>query len=151
MQAAQRSRSIVVALACLSVGALLFTGPEAEAKKNKSVRVEREISQEYSSPAGALLVSVDLSVCVQGQSCMTFVPEASEKYVSFSAKDQTGTPAPIRVEINGGAQVFCGDTGNSLFLNRAAKVNVSALAVALPNCSGIATAGAVTATFSNLP
>lgn len=146
-----------VALVLVPLVMMLILATVAEAasstgkKGKKPTRVEREVSQEYTTPTGLLLVSADVSVCVQDQSCLTFMAERRESYVSISIADQTGTPAPFRVELNGTSQTFCGDTAGPLFLNGVSDIHVSALAGALPNCAGVGTSGSVTATFSNLP
>lgn len=150
MQASQGMERWVSLVVMLLV-AVLLVAPIGTADAKKKAKIEREVSQEYTGPAGALLVAVDGTFCIQDGSCLSFIPERGERYVSLSIADQSGTPAPLRVEINGATQVFCGDTAGPLFLNGATKVEVSALAAALPNCSGTATTGQVTATFANLP
>lgn len=152
MRGAVRSRVVTSFVLATAVCAFLFLAADADARRGKKrVRTEREVSQQYSVPAGAFLVSVDLNFCVGEGSCLTFIPDRSERYVEISISDGTGTPAPFRVEINGIADVFCGETTGSLSIEHATAVNVSAFAGAVPDCPGVATEGTATATFSNLP
>lgn len=141
----------------LSLVVAVFLAPAAEAeaeakKKKKPKRVERTtrtVSAEYTTSGSVSLAIGTASVCAQDQGCLSFLSQDGEKYVSLEVADATGTPSPFLVDTSNAA--YCGATVAPIWLNGAAEVNITMASVSLPDCTGVATTGTISATFSNLP
>jgi hypothetical protein len=155
-------RSRRLRILAITVVLALVVVPAAQAgrkrpKPKPPTRVERTDSGTYAAPAGAFVANVDATGCVnvQGDNCLTFESLVGETFVSLSAADNTGTPTPLKVTINGQDFFFCGGTDSPLAITEYSTIEVVALVADVPagppNCQGAGSTGMVTAVFSNLP
>ena len=90
-----------------------------------------------------------LRACVSGKSYWTVQALKSELYMSFSAKDDSGTPVGLSVFPYNGSDFACGSGKRQTNLGGAEFTFMVTLSPA--DCQGVPTRGTITAVLSNLP
>lgn len=145
---------VVAAVAALS----LSTAEPADAGKKKK-RVERTEERAYVLATG-VRGAADSPCAGEPVGCAVFPIEAGEKFVSLDIADASGMPLWASVYIYGytdgsdSHEHVCGATETPLVLgpdlDELVVVTTQTTGGATNPCTGPATAGTVTATFSNL-
>lgn len=156
-------KTIAVILAAGLVGGALLAAPaDAKKRRKKPVKVERTEEAAYTIPvvghtdaAGGCNFGGQ-----QGLGCVSFIPSATENYVSFDVADVTGQTPYVSVTqgvdasgfaINVGS--FCGKTAAPMAIQPGVEITlfINAGPGITGSCEGAAVQGTVTATLSNLP
>ena len=120
-------------------------------KKAKPVKVTRTETAEYSAPGYLTVGTVTGNVCSEGTTaCMVFPAQKGEKYVSVEVIDDSGTPSPVSVSLGESSTVYCGKMTAPVLFTGFTEVGVNVGIEAPPTCQGVATAGQVKVTFSNM-
>lgn len=139
----------------LLAGALSVESSAKKKKKKKAkpvVKVTRTETAEYSAPGYLTVGTVTGNVCAEGTTaCIVFPAQQGEKYVSVEVIDDSGTPSPVSVSLGESSTVYCGKTTAPVLFTGFTEVGVHVGTEAPPTCQGVATAGQVKVTFSNLP
>lgn len=149
--------AVVLSMAVLTglVGQL----PDAAAGKKKKKRVERTAEAQYVGSSG-FRGAVEGACDADPVGCVIMPVEAGERFVSLDITDAAGQPVWASVYVYGygsGAthEHVCGASEDSLAMSPGLEELVVVLTQttggATSPCVGPATAGTVTATFSNLP
>ncbi len=152
-------KAILIALTAALVTAALSV-PAGAAKKTK--KMQRKVELTYTEPAFG---TAGVGLCFQGSSCVFFGnPAPKERYVNVEIEDDLGQPvyASVIQDTNGDGSYLppddlivdiCGKTTDAVKIEANKPVSVwiwQGPGVKTP-CPGVASAGTVTATFSNLP
>lgn len=135
---------------------------EAGKKKKKPKRVERQVQLEYTAPSPGIsgVVGACMAVLgVDGTACIDTPLGADDLFVQVSVTDQTGQPTNFDLAQdtnvdNPGLEIFasgCGETNEPLAITPGVALRVSVTAIGGPDCPGVATAGSIEITLSNMP
>ncbi len=155
-------KTIAVVIAVGLVGGALLAAPaEAKKRKKKPVKVERTEEASYTIPAaGHSDVAIGCNFAGQpGLGCVSFIPSATENYVTFDAVDASGQMPYVTVGQGEDAQgftqtigSFCGKTAAPIAIQPGVEIVlfINAGPAITGSCQGAGTHGTVTATFSNL-
>lgn len=152
-----RKLVVIGLVAGLMVGSL-GAPADAQKKKKKPQRTEREVTSDYQAPA---IGSSDVGgACPAAtNSCGTFIATAEESYMKVVIEDAAGGPVAASVAWDADGDglsetgfTLCGETAGFLPIDNRFEINVFAWALPSSSCpDGHATMGTITATFSNLP
>lgn len=147
-------------IAVLILSAVLLTtlAGGVDAKK-KPRRVSRQATANYDTPAPGLSGGPWAGNCGSPSTgCTVFGTGAGESYASFVIEDASGQATSGSVWRGSGTNLellaqFCGETTEPVQIPAGESITVTAHTGPSPSntCPGVATSGAVTATFSNLP
>lgn len=137
----------------LAVAAGLLVGSqtvaEGASRKKKRERVQRVVTLTYDAPAIGV-AGGPAGVCVS-TGCIQVAVGSRERYVSIEIDDATGLSSPAVVDMGGGSDVYvCGATESPLQTS-GGEIVVWIHPAAITGCTGLASTGTVTLTFSNLP
>lgn len=145
-----------VAALVLSLGAQ----PVGAGAGKKKKRVERTESKDYVGATG-VRGTQDTPCAGEPVGCVRFAVEPSERFVAIEVVDRAGMPIWASVYVNGytdgtdAHQHVCGKSDGVFALARGLEelvvITTQTTGGATSECTGPATAGTVTATFSNIP
>jgi hypothetical protein len=152
------------AILVLALGLIVGSVATADAKKKprKPKRVERVVELAYSAPSPGIsgVVGACMAVLgVDGTACVDTPLGPGEVFVRVAITDQTGQPTNFDLAQdsnpdNPGLEIFasgCGETAEPIVITPGIPLRVSVTAIGGPDCPGVATAGDITITLSNLP
>jgi hypothetical protein len=149
--------SVVALLACLVLTAL-FASPALAKKKKGKKRAERVEVIEYSHPTALGLAGA--GGCAEAFDCVSLPVGSQEAYISVEITDTLGQDvyAEIWQDLDGDDMIdqstgVCGSTSGFVLITPGVPVNIPIFEGPGidPPCTGVASAGTVTVTFSNLP
>lgn len=141
-------RIIAVAAACFFAASLISPASGAQS--------EREVTKEYTMADGMVILDSTHAAWTLGTAWKVFRPNAGERFVSFTASDDTDQSVYVHVHVdaNGDGKNehldFCTETPEPIRLGATRKIDV---AVFLGTCPGdttpsVVTQGTITATFT---
>ena len=143
----------------LLIGAFGLPAEAAKRKKKKPTRVERTEESGYQVPAIGL---AGIGYCSGGPGvgCALFPVQRNEKFAHVEIQDASGTEvfAQMNQDLDGDGFVdtsvpFCGSTDEPLAIEPGGTIEIwvwTGPSLDL-SCTGVATTGSMTVTFSNLP
>ena len=134
----------------------VLPGP-ASAMKHK-MRPDRVVTHEYTAPGSVGVAPADVcgQVLEQQNTCFGFDARSTERYLSIEVADDSGTPVAGYVKVvvsetETEDYPFCGATTQPIPLNGHTEIGIvlNDQSADAP-CTGLATTGTVTATFSSM-
>lgn len=150
-------RSVALALVALLSASLVGTEAVAAGKKKGKKRVERLETRQYVGFSG-FRGAVEGTCDAEPVACVIFPVEEGERFVSVEVSDTAGMPVWASVYIDGyphAHEHVCGTSDAPLEMVDGLETLVVTITQttggATNPCVGPATAGTVTATFSNVP